>query len=312
MSNQSIKTIRLSSDYFRFRKKKMHFQGRIERIKKGRYLVTSEETPFMILPLMKYAKEKKSTLFFIERGAYPQKKACDILNKCLDTKIPLYSYKILKREGNSKSISGGLADTIVKYIQENFPNVVYQKITEEDIKKINKLWKEVRKQDKQKIKKRFPEISQNFNSYIGKNKLEFLFKLIKSEHSNLLDTIKECLSKNRANMPGSLHYKAKYEKSPVIFYEKDFCSKKSNYRKEISNYLKSKFPDGIDGKSERAFFHEFNNFNRGYMKKHFKEISFITLPLVKLITKSMGVRLNNVIYCVEFPTLTYKYLLKPI
>lgn len=290
-----FRTIRLSSSYFNKRKKTMYYRGRPERIKGGRYPITSEETPFMMLPLVKYAKDTNGVLFFIERGAYPQKISIGLLRDILDLDITSYSYQIANGKNDFRTINEELAEMMEGYIHAIHHRIINQKLNEEDIIELEKLWKSVK--SKIQGKENSLNFLNNLQKYRGGYKINLLCALIKSESPNVLDSVKYSVVKNRANRKGSLNYRAKHSETNICIREEDFGNKVSTYRKEIFSYLVSKFPRGINRSNERYFFNEFNNFNRQFLIKHFGEVFFITLPLIRYLIKSMGIKFNNVIYC---------------
>lgn len=293
--NNNIRTIRLNSRYFNSRKKKMYYLGRPERMKGGKYIITSEEIPFMMLPLIKYAQDTNSVLFFIERGAYSQRISIDLLKDILGFDVVSYSYQIANGKNDFRTINEELAEMIRGYINETHPSAINYKLDKEDIIKLEKLSEGIK--NKNQKHKNLLNFLKNLKRYKGKYKIDLLCTLIKLEPLNVLDPVKYSLVKNRANRKGSLNYRAKHSEDNIYIKEEDFGDKNSKYRKEIFVHLKSRFPNGINLDNERSFFHEFNNFNRQFLREHFEEVSFITLPLIKYLTESMGIRLNNVIYC---------------
>lgn len=118
-----IRQIRTASPYLMARRQRMPFVGSKEDTSQGIYLCSAEEMPLISgLPLLKLAYQTGSGLFFIERGAYPQKLAVELVSKALNVPVKTASYKIAREPDLSLPVSYVLAELCQEFLSLQFPD----------------------------------------------------------------------------------------------------------------------------------------------------------------------------------------------
>ncbi len=229
-------------------------------------LCLSEEHMILLLPLLKFAIDSVSGLFFIDRGAYPQKHAleqlCGVLK--LDN-ISTYSYKVGQGTTLSLSPENELSQTIRHFIVQT------KKIMSEgEISKIDALC-----------------------LLIEQQRIPFLEDIMKVVAESKLEDINTIFGR-------IIHSQRNKEKFAVSIQPYTFCIKRSAFSDRLYQHLREFFPSmELNTENLSEFSNCFHQFIRDYVTQQANSFEFQNRDEIRELIQTLGVDLGNIVYVDE-------------
>lgn len=322
MVADQIKELRYQSKYLQIRRTKMPYQGNVQSHK---YPIISEEMPMLFLPLIKYALQTNRSLFFIERGGYPQRMAVQLaLQKLgLENKIKLYSYKTSTGRTEPLSANEDLARIAYGFIESTFPKQISHLLTQTEIDThirplFDQLSPEIQQKLTQAILKKYPKYQTLFEFIKDRSKAEVLREFIEADPAdNVLDDMIETNIVNQHDNPVSVFFRAQH--GQTIPFNLDCFGKnppKNDSERKFRDYLyqnlKSAFLHGIDKNNAMAYRHALQKLQKQYLIQQLPSFQFATIDLLRYLASSYGLNQQPMIYCddlIGFGTYYFKSIL---